>query len=152
METVVDLRALPLSHKPGFSKKALSNALKLGGLAYIHIPDPGCPKPMRNDYRKGGDWKRFAAPFLEHLKAQGDSSTQCGAPSAPVRLCPQSIHLADPAINGGDCARQMFNNSCHRSMVADALSKRYGAEIEHLLIKKRHLAGLFPDEIEPSIF
>ena len=32
IETVVDVRELPLSRKPGFSKKALANVLNLSGL------------------------------------------------------------------------------------------------------------------------
>ena len=51
IETVVDVRELPLSRKPGFSKKVLSSALNLSGLEYTHLADLGCPKPIRDRYR-----------------------------------------------------------------------------------------------------
>jgi uncharacterized protein (DUF488 family) len=41
IEIVVDIRELPLSRKPGFSKKALSSAFKLSGLQYVHMVDLG---------------------------------------------------------------------------------------------------------------
>jgi len=53
---VVDVRELPLSHKPGFSKRPLSRALEGAGLAYEHIPALGCPRPIRNRYRADNNW------------------------------------------------------------------------------------------------
>ena len=50
IETVVDIRELPLSRKQGFSKNILSNHLNLKGYEYIHIPQLGCPKPIRNQF------------------------------------------------------------------------------------------------------
>jgi|GEM_PF-4680034 len=44
----------------------------------------------------------------------GDSSTQCGAPLAPLTLC-----LADPAMNGGDCARQVFKGQINNSQARE---------------------------------
>jgi uncharacterized protein (DUF488 family) len=37
IETVVDVREMPLSRKPGFSKKALEAALNLSGRDYVHM-------------------------------------------------------------------------------------------------------------------
>ena len=36
VQTVVDVREVPLSRKPGFSKKTLSDTLKICGLQYVH--------------------------------------------------------------------------------------------------------------------
>ncbi|TNY10814.1 DUF488 domain-containing protein, partial [Escherichia coli] len=36
IQTVVDVRELPLSRKRGFSKTAFSEALTAGGIAYFH--------------------------------------------------------------------------------------------------------------------
>ena len=69
IETVVDIRELPLSRKPGFSKKALADTLNLSGLEYVHIPDLGCPKPIRNRYRADGNWTRYREGFLKYLAA-----------------------------------------------------------------------------------
>ena len=73
IETVVDIRELPLSRKPGFSKKALGNVLNLSGLEYVHMVELGCPRPVRDGYRADGDWKRYTKRFLNHLKTQKDA-------------------------------------------------------------------------------
>ncbi|MGN6808258.1 MAG: DUF488 family protein [Trinickia sp.] len=45
METVVDIRELPLSRKPGFSKNALASTLNLSGFEYVQgrprLPEAG---------------------------------------------------------------------------------------------------------------
>lgn len=122
IETVVDIRALPLSRKPGFSKKALANILNLSGLEYVHIVELGCPKPVRDGYRADGDWKRYTAGFLKHLKIQQDAIAQ----------------LTD-LVQSSACALLCYEadvNFCHRSMVADAVNKLCGAAVVHIPIVK----------------
>jgi len=46
IQTIIDVRANPLSRKPGFSKRALSSALHDAGIDYDHRPAMGCPKPI----------------------------------------------------------------------------------------------------------
>jgi uncharacterized protein (DUF488 family) len=121
IETVVDIRELPLSRKPGFSKKALANVLNLSGLEYVHIVELGCPRPVRDDYRADGDWKRYTKGFLNHLKAQRDAIAS----------------LAE-LVESSTCALLCYEadfNFCHRSMVADAVNKECGAEVEHIPVK-----------------
>lgn len=118
IETVVDVRELPLSRKPGFSKTALGNSLNAAGLDYVHMVELGCPKPVRDCYRADGDWRRYTEGFLKHLKKQEDAIaelSQLAASSNCVLLC----YEADFKF-------------CHRSMVADALRKHCGAKIEHI--------------------
>jgi uncharacterized protein (DUF488 family) len=43
IETVVDIRELPLSRKPGFSKKALANALNLTSVNLCPHGQTGLP-------------------------------------------------------------------------------------------------------------
>jgi uncharacterized protein (DUF488 family) len=50
IQTLVDVRELPLSRKRGFSKRALAEALALQGITYLHMPALGCPKPIRDRY------------------------------------------------------------------------------------------------------
>jgi uncharacterized protein (DUF488 family) len=38
---LIDVRELPLSRKPGFSKNALASALQRHGIEYIHMPALG---------------------------------------------------------------------------------------------------------------
>lgn len=50
---VIDVRALPLSRRPGFSKTPLSGALREAGIGYVHLKALGTPKPGRDAAKKG---------------------------------------------------------------------------------------------------
>ncbi len=50
---LVDIRALPLSRRPGFSKSALRSALEEAGVAYHHLRALGTPADGREAARKG---------------------------------------------------------------------------------------------------
>lgn len=118
IETVVDIRELPLSRKPGFSKKALADALDRSGLGYVHKVSLGCPKAIRNRYREDGDWGGYTTAFLEHLAKQNaaiDELWDLAKSSRCVLLCYEADY-----------------RHCHRSMVADALRVRSGTSIEHI--------------------
>src|SRR5258705_13848107 len=73
IEAVVDVRELPLSRKPGFSKTALAKSLNLAGLEYVHMVELGCPKLVRDRYRADSDWRHYTEGFLKHLKKQEDA-------------------------------------------------------------------------------
>jgi len=120
IETVVDIRELPLSRKPGFSKKALASAVNLSGIEYVHMVDLGCPKPVRNRYREDGNWKHYTDGFLKHLKTQKSA-----------------IAGLSNLVNSSNCALLCYEadfNFCHRSMVANAVQKHCGADIEHISV------------------
>jgi uncharacterized protein (DUF488 family) len=55
VKTVVDVRELPLSRKKGVSKSAFCAALSAHGMAYLHAPALGCPKPIRNPCKADGN-------------------------------------------------------------------------------------------------
>jgi uncharacterized protein (DUF488 family) len=118
IETVVDIRELPLSRKPGFSKKILSDTLNLSGLDYVHIPALGCPKPIRNRYRADGNWKRYQEGFLNYLETQGEAIADLAA-MATISNCALLCFEAD-------------YNHCHRSMVADAVRQLSGMHVCHI--------------------
>ena len=50
---VIDVRQLPLSRRPGFSKAPLAAALKERGIGYVHLKALGTPKPRRDAAKKG---------------------------------------------------------------------------------------------------
>ncbi len=118
IDTVVDIRELPLSRKPGFSKKALANVLNLSGREYVHMVDLGCPKPVRERYRKDGNWKRYTEGFQKYLNTQDTAI----------------VELSD-LVTSSNCALLCFEadfNFCHRSMVASAVHDSCGAIVEHI--------------------
>jgi len=118
IETVVDVRELPLSRKPGFSKKALAAVLNLSGLEYVHMVDLGCPKQVRDRYREDGNWKRYTEGFMKHLKTQDDAIAELSALAATSN-CALLCYEAD-------------SNFCHRSMVASAVKDYCGARVTHI--------------------
>jgi uncharacterized protein (DUF488 family) len=108
-ETVIDVRELPLSRKPGLSKKALATRLARSGVRYIHIPALGCPRAIRHRYRTDGDWVRYEQAFLEHLDMQQDPLAR----------------LAD-IISASKSALLCFEANpefCHRRIVAAAVAR-----------------------------
>lgn len=53
VEVLADVRALPLSRKPGFSKTALAGAVEEIGIEYRHFRHVGTPPDGREAARKG---------------------------------------------------------------------------------------------------
>ncbi len=50
---VIDVRAVPLSRKPGFSKNVLAAGLKEAGIDYVHLKAFGTPAAGREAARSG---------------------------------------------------------------------------------------------------
>lgn len=118
IDTVVDIRELPLSRKPGFSKKALASVLNLSGVEYVHMVNLGCPKPVRDHYRETGDWKQYTVGFLKHLKRQAEAVAELSE-----------------LVGSSSCALLCYEadfNFCHRSMVARAVHAHCGASVQHI--------------------
>ena len=53
VEVVLDVRAVAASRRPGFSKTALSNALREQGIDYLHLRPLGTPAAGREAARAG---------------------------------------------------------------------------------------------------
>lgn len=73
---VIDVRQLPLSRRPGFSKSSLAAALCERGIDYVHLKALGTPKPGR-DAAKKGDRRTLEAVYagqLELPEAQAEAA------------------------------------------------------------------------------
>ena len=70
VKTIVDVRELPLSRKKGFSKSSFSSELSVHGMAYVHMPALGCPKPIRNQYKLDENWNTYTKEFLKYIRTQ----------------------------------------------------------------------------------
>jgi len=64
---VIDVRALPLSRRPGFSKSSLAASLNEAGIDYVHLKALGTPKRGR-DAAKKGDVATLTAVYDEQLE------------------------------------------------------------------------------------
>ena len=67
VEQVIDVRALPLSRRPGFSKNSLAATLRAAGIGYVHLKALGTPKPGR-DAAKKGDWRTMESVYAGQLQ------------------------------------------------------------------------------------
>lgn len=67
IERLIDVRALPLSRRPGFSKSPLRAALEEAGIEYVHLKALGTPAEGRSAARAGrhADLERIYAGQLE---------------------------------------------------------------------------------------
>jgi uncharacterized protein (DUF488 family) len=76
VERIIDVRAVPLSRKPGFSKNVLAAGLKEAGIDYVHLKALGTPPAGREAARKGRmeEMKRIFAAPLETPEAGVDAA------------------------------------------------------------------------------
>jgi hypothetical protein len=123
VRTLVDVRALPLSRKKGFSKSAFSAALVAAGIGYWHAPALGCPKPIRDQYRADQDWAAYSRSFLAHLATQGAAVRELVKLSRATTACLVCFE-ADYTM-------------CHRSYVARAAAQHGGPQVFHLQVNTK---------------
>lgn len=117
VKRVIDVRALPLSRRPGFSKSPLAAALAEADIGYVHLKALGTPKPGR-DAAKKGDVATLRAVYDEQLglpEAQAQAAIMLGLaeemPSA--LLCFERDHC-----------------HCHRTLLLEAVAA--GEDVVHL--------------------
>src|SRR5690348_13300757 len=117
VEVLADVRAIPLSRKRGFSKKALVEFLSRGGIRYIHFKALGDPKPGREAAR-AGRMAEFRSVYSRHLEtAEAIQALGELARTAETRTTCLMCFERDPSV-------------CHRSMVTARLWK--DSEVSHL--------------------
>jgi uncharacterized protein (DUF488 family) len=117
VERVIDVRALPLSRRPGFSKTALSGALEEAGIEYIHLKALGTPAAGRQAARAGrhAELERIYAGQLElpEAMAQGAQMIELAREKPSALLCMER----EPA-------------HCHRTLLLNSIAP--DAEVAHL--------------------
>ena len=76
VERVIDVRAVPMSRKPGFSKNVLAAGLREAGIDYVHLKALGTPAEGREAARKGrfAEMERIYAAQLETPEAAAESA------------------------------------------------------------------------------
>ena len=109
VERVIDVRALPLSRRPGFSKSPLRAALEEAGIDYVHLKALGTPAEGRAAARAGRheDMARIYAGQLElpEAMAQGAQMIELAHERPSALLCFER----EPA-------------HCHRSLLLEAVA------------------------------
>ena len=117
VERVIDVRAVPNSRRPGFSKTPLRNALAEAGMDYVHLKALGTPADGRTAARAGrqDDLKQIYAGQLELPEAivAAAQMRELAAEKPSALLC----YERDPA-------------QCHRSLLLAAVAR--DAAVTHL--------------------
>jgi len=118
VEQLIDVRQLPLSRRPGFSKRSLAAALAERGIGYVHLRALGTPKPGR-DAAKKGDRSTLEAVYATQLdlpeaQAQAAQMRALAAEKRSALLCFER----DPSM-------------CHRRLLLAAEGD--GAEVVDLV-------------------
>lgn len=118
VDTLIDVRDVPISRKPGFSKTALSHALGEAGIAYVHLKGLGDPKPGRlaARERRYQDFRRIFTAHMQTPAAQSDLSTAIGV-AHRSRSCLMCFELD--------------HRNCHRCIVAERMGGA-GFTVSHL--------------------
>lgn len=119
IDRLIDVRELPLSRRRGFSKTALSDALRKAGIEYVHVKALGNPKPNRERYW-AGDVEGGAAVYRKHLNNGSRSAL---------------VELADSLGEDPACLLcfERDHTECHRDVIVEALQElRPQLTISHL--------------------
>ncbi len=115
VQHLLDVRAVPQSRKPGFSKRLLGGTAQAAGLRYTHLRGLGTPKAGRDAVRHG-DVAAMRRIFSAHL----------ATPEAQLDLA----RARDIAAGERVCLLcfERDHTHCHRSIVADLI----GSPARHL--------------------
>jgi uncharacterized protein (DUF488 family) len=109
VKRVIDVRAVPLSRRPGFSNNILKNGLAEAGIDYVHLKALGTPPAGREAARKGrhSELERIYAGQLDLPEAivAAAEMRDLAAERPSALLC----YERDPHV-------------CHRSLLLDQVA------------------------------
>lgn len=129
VETLIDVREVPLSRKRGFSKSLLCNAVESVGIEYVHLKSLGDPKEGRVAARNG-EIDLFKEIYRRHLR---------------TKAAREALELStDIALNSASCLMcyERYAEDCHRNIVANRIKYRTGMPVRHLLSGASHSIGV----------
>ncbi|HEX5324948.1 MAG TPA: DUF488 domain-containing protein [Capsulimonadaceae bacterium] len=132
IQALIDIRELPLSRRPGFSKSKLAGAAVSYGIQYEHIRDLGTPRDIRYRRKIDHDYEAFKQGFLAHLAEQDEAMAALVARALSERCCLLCYEGAA--------------QECHRWFVAERAKEMSGGALTlvHLSAGQNDEAGRMP--------
>lgn len=109
VERLIDVRAVPLSRKPGFSKNILADGLAEAGIDYVHLRALGTPPEGREAARQG-----------RHAELERIYAGQLDLPEAIVAAA-QMRELAEEKPSALLCFER-DPSGCHRSLLIESVA------------------------------
>ncbi|MCK0530377.1 DUF488 domain-containing protein [Sphingobium agri] len=128
IQRVIDIRDVPVSRKPGFSKRALCAALEKQGISYSHFKPLGDPKAGRDAMRRG-DYEAFSKIYNAHLALETGQ-----------RALKEAIELASRQSSALLCFERS-PKECHRTIVAIEMCKYVEFDVRNLGVNKENQRG-----------
>lgn len=117
VETLVDVRLLPLSRKKGFSKRALADLLIAANIDYIHLPALGNPKDNRAGFSSPGSPEALSAHARYMQLLRSEPAEQALSDITELALRKRVVTLCFEASE----------RCCHRQFVLEAVKERLAA-------------------------
>ena len=117
---LIDVREIPLSRKPGFSKTSLRERLEDEHIEYVHVKALGSPSDIRNKLKTDWDYDYFFKAYGKYL-------------SQNMQVVKEVYQFISDGVNCIMCFER-FPEKCHRTAVADKI-KEYdgnGLKIKHI--------------------
>ncbi len=117
---LIDVREIPLSRKPGFSKTSLRERLEDENIEYVHVKALGSPSAIRNKLKTDWDYDYFFKAYSKYL-------------SQNMEVVKEVYQFISDGVNCIMCFER-FPEKCHRTAVADKI-KEYdgnGLKIKHI--------------------
>lgn len=108
VEVLADIRYLPLSRRPGFSKSSLRAAVEEVGIAYLHLKHLGTPAEGRAAARRG-----------DHAELARVYAGQLELPEALAQMAELRALAGDKRI--ALLCYERDAAECHRALLYDAL-------------------------------
>lgn len=119
VDLLIDVRAVAASRRPGFSKTALSGALRENGVDYLHLRALGTPKAGREAARKGRIAEMRAIYEGQLATPEAELAMEQALDAALERKVALLCFEADSA-------------GCHRAVIAERLIERAPFDVRNL--------------------
>lgn len=117
VDVLVDVRESALSRKRGFSKTGLADAVEKTGIQYIHIPQLGSPRSIRNRLHQDWNYEAFFEAYNDYIDRQAHA----------IEL------LADIVDENRRVCLMCFEKDperCHRTLLADHIIESFGSTLK----------------------
>lgn len=116
---LIDVRDVPISRKPGFSKTSLAHGLEQAGIRYLHLKGLGDPKSGRVAAREGR-FSDFRQIFTSHMLT-----------AAAQQSLTEAVVAASKSVACLLCFEQDHTN-CHRCIIAESMASSGKFDLVHL--------------------
>jgi uncharacterized protein (DUF488 family) len=117
---LIDVREIPISRKPGFSKTSLKERLQQENIEYVHVKALGSPREIRKKLKVDQDYDYFFDAYKKYL-------------SENMEVIREVYRFINNGVNCIMCFER-FPEKCHRSIVANKIKdyESNGLKIKHI--------------------